>query len=72
MPRLKEQKLYEYTYEIKDPWGDSIEFNTGDILAEDMRDAVDRAIQTIQLKNLHMYECSMSIDILEIKVISER
>lgn len=72
----KNLRLYEYTYQLVDRWGEVVEESTGDILAEDMVDAVDRAIQTVQHRNLKAYDfeySSVYVDILDIHLTeSER
>ena len=72
----KNLRLYEYTYQLVDRWGDIVEESTEDILAEDMIDAVDRAVQTVQHRNLKSYDfeySSVYVDILDIHLTeSER
>jgi len=72
MSRNKAKKLYEYKYNLKDAWNDILESSTGEVVADDMRDAVDIAIQFVQLKYFKKYEYPMYVDILEIKVAEER
>lgn len=72
MARIKSKKLYEYKYNLKDAWGDILESSSGEVVAEDMREAVDVAIQYVQLKYFKKYEYPMYVDILEIKITEER
>lgn len=68
----KNLRLYEYTYQLVDRWGDVAEESTEDILAEDMIDAVDRAVQTVQHRNLKSYDfeySSVYVDILDIHLV---
>ena len=68
----KNLRLYEYTYQLIDSWGDIVETSTRDVLAEDMVDAVDRAIQTVQHRNFKYYDfeySSVYVDILDIHLV---
>ena len=63
-----EYKSFEFAYEIRDAWGTLLDTKTDIILAENIVDAVDRIIQTLNIKYLRSIE-NLDIDIIEIHKI---
>lgn len=61
-------KSFEFTYEIRDAFGSLLDTKTDIILAENIVDAIDRIIQTLNIKYLRSIE-NLDIDVVEIHKI---
>ena len=58
------KKLYRYEYRLIDMnWEEILETGDGEVVADDMKEAVDVAFSFIQLKYFHKYDYPNDIDI---------
>lgn len=58
-------KSFEFVYEVRDAFGTLLDKKTDIILAENIVDAIDRIIQTLNIKYLRAIE-NLDIDIIDI------
>ena len=66
-----EYKTFEFTYEVRDAFGTLLNTKNDIILAENIVDAIDRIIQTLNIKFLRSIE-NLDIDIVEIHRIETK